>query len=133
MKQGELNKANLFWRAEQKVKNNRKADGIIKPLELHKQFSQKISNGSCFPIGSSCQPCLVQADFSLAAWNGSMLLFWSRSGKQTRSIFSLPLNGRDSILLFWLALLYSPSPFSLGQIISSPTPFLAFVFGTKTI
>ena len=40
-----------------------------------------------------------------------MLLFWSRAGKWTRSLFFFPFNGLDSLLLFWLALLYSPSPF----------------------
>ena len=51
-----------------------------------------------------------------------MLLFWSRSGKLTRSLFSFPLKGWDSSLLFRLDLTY----FSrlVGQIILSPTPFL---------
>ena len=40
-------------------------------------------------------------------------------------------HGRDSSLLFRLALLYSPSPFLLGQFISSPTPFLPFAFLAK--
>ena len=46
-------------------RNNRieKADGIKKPLELQKQFLQENSNWSYFPIGSSCQPWLVQAFF----------------------------------------------------------------------
>ena len=101
-------------------------------MELHKYFSQKNSKGNCFPIGSSCQPCLVQADFLLVAWNGSMLLFWSRSGKETRSLFTFPVNGRYSSLLFWLALLYFLSPFSLGQFISLPTPFLSFAFLDKS-
>ena len=41
-----------------------------------------------------------------------MLLFWSRSGKLTRSKIFFPLNGRDASLLFWPALLYSSSPFT---------------------
>ena len=32
----------------------KKADGIKEPLELHKQFSQKNSNGSYFSIGCCC-------------------------------------------------------------------------------
>ena len=99
-----------------------KANGINKPLELHKSFLQKIYNRSYFLIGSSCQPCLVPANFLLVAWNGSMLLFWSRSGKETRSLFAFPLNGRDSLLLFWLALLYSPS--YLDKNILSPSLIL---------
>ena len=60
--------------------------------------------------------CLVQAGFLLVAWKGNMLLFWSRSGKLTRSKICFPLNRRDSSFLFWLALLYFFSPFySLGQ------------------
>ena len=51
-----------------------------------------------------------------------MLLFWSQSGKLTGSLFSFPLNGRDSSLLFRLDLPYF-SPL-VGQIILSPTPFL---------
>ena len=35
--------------------------------ELHKNFLQKISNGSYFPIGSCCQPWLIQAFFLLVA------------------------------------------------------------------
>ena len=87
-------------------------------LGVAKMLFTKNSNDSYFPIGSSCQPWLVQANFLLVAWNGSMLLFWSRSGKETRSLFAFPLKGRDSLLLFWLALLYSP--FYLDKIILSP-------------
>ena len=92
---------------------------------------RKNSNGNYFLIRSCCEPWLIQAFSLLVAWNGSMLLFWSRSGKGTWSLFSFPLNGRDTSLLFWLALLYSPSPFLLGQLFSSPTPFLHFAFWTK--
>ena len=60
-----------------------------------------------------------------------MLFFWSPYEKLTRSLFTFPLNGRDSSLFFSLVLLYSPSLFLLGQIISSPTPFLLFAFLDK--
>ena len=33
---------------------SKKADGINKPLELHKQFLRNKSNRSHFPIGSCC-------------------------------------------------------------------------------
>ena len=56
-----------------------KADGINEPLELHKSFLQKISNGSYFLIGSSCQPCLVQANF----------LFSNPNPNPTSSAFTL--------------------------------------------
>ena len=102
-----------------------------KPLKMHNSFWQKKSNGNYFLTGSWCQPCLVQAYFLLVAWKGSMLLFRSRSGKGTRSLFSLPLNGRNSSLLFWLALLYSPSPFYLDNFFLGPTPFLPFAFLDK--
>ena len=102
---------------------SRKVDGIKEPLELHKEILQKNSNGNYFPFGSCCQPWLMQAFLPLVAWNSGMMLFWTRSGKRTRSLFASPLNGRDSLLLFWFALLYSPSPVLLGQIISSPTTF----------
>ena len=94
----------------------KKADGVKEPLELHRKFLQKNHEKSYFPIDSCCQPCLVQAFFLLIAWNGSMLLFWCRSGKRTRSLLSFPLNGWDCSLLFWLALLYSPSAFYLDKI-----------------
>ena len=100
-----------------------------RPLELLKHFSQKFSNGSCFSIDSSCQPWLVQGIISLVAWNGSMLLFWSRSGKRTRSLFVFPFGGRDSLLLFWLALLYSLS--LLGQNFSKSKSLLSLLFGQK--
>ena len=59
---------------------------------------------------------LVQADFILVALNGSLLFFWSPSGKRTRSYFPFPFNGRNSSILFRLASLHSFSPFySLGQ------------------
>ena len=45
------------------IKKKRKAYGINKPLELDKYFLQKNSKVSYFPTGSSCQPCLVQANF----------------------------------------------------------------------
>ena len=42
---------------------NRKADGINRPLELHKHNLQKNSNGNYFPIGSCCQPWLTKPFF----------------------------------------------------------------------
>ena len=97
---------------------------------MHKQFLQILTGAFSYRLQL---PTMADTShFLLFAWNGSMLLFWSRSGKGTHSLFSFPLNGRDSLLLFWLALLFSPSPFLLGQIISSPTPFLPFAFLEKT-
>ena len=113
------------------TKENKKVDGIKKPLKLHKQFLQKNSNDSYFPIGSSCQPCLVQAYFLLVAWNGSMLLFWSRSGKLTRSLFSFPVNGREFLLLFWLVFLYYPSPSYLNKLFQVQLPFSLSLFRTN--
>ena len=57
-----------------------------------------------------------------------MLVFWSRSGKGTRSLFSFPPSGRDSSPLFWLALLYSPSPFFWTNCFYSDSfsPFCSF-------
>ena len=111
------------------IKNNRKTDGINKPLELHKEFLQKNFCQELFYYLLQLPTMRGTSFFSLVASNGSMLLFWSRSGKETGSLFSFQLNGRDSSLVFWLALLYSPSPFLLEQIISNPTPFLPFPFG----
>ena len=68
---------------------------------------------------------LVPINFLLLAWNCSTLSFWSGSVKPKWSYFSFPLNGRDSSLLFWLALLFS---FLRGQIVRSPTPFLLSLF-----
>ena len=59
--------------------------------------------------------CLVQADSLLVALNGSLLFFWSPSGKRTRSYFSFPFNARNSSILFRVALLHSSPFYSLGQ------------------
>ena len=98
-------------------------------MELHNYFLQKISNGSHFPIDSSCQTFLVQANFSLVAWNGSMLFFWGRSGKETRSKVAFPFGRLAFLLLFWGALLYSPS--LLGQNYSKSKFLFSLLFGQK--
>ena len=69
--------------------------------------------------------------FLLIAWNGGMLLFRSRSEKRTRSKFSFPLNGRDSLLPFWLALFYSPSPFYLDKLFQVQLHFSLLFSGQK--
>ena len=119
-----------FWGADAEYKKSIAADGIKKPLELHKQFSQKFLTAAIFLLAPGANHDWYKP-FLLVAWNGSKLFFWSRSWKRTRSSFAFPLSGWDSLLLFWLALLYSPSPFLLGQIFSSPTPFLVFAFLDK--
>ena len=54
-----------------------------------------------------------------------MLLFWSRSGKETRSLFFSRLtNGTPHSSSDWLFLL--SSSFLFGQIILSPNPSLPF-------
>ena len=87
---------------------------------MHKSFFTKHSNGAIFLLAPAATYACYKTIFLLVASNDSMLLFWSRSGKLTWSLFSFPLNGRDSLLLFWLALLYSSSPFYLDKNILSP-------------
>ena len=102
---------------------------LVNRWSCKNNFYEKTSDGSYFPIGSSCQPWLLQAFLLLVAWNDSVLLIWNRSGNEIRLLLTFPLSGRDSLLLFWLALLYSPSPFLLGQIIfksNSLSPFCLF-------
>ena len=74
-------------------------------------------------------PRLLQAFFSIGCKKRHRAVFWSRSRIETRLLFTFPLSGRDSLFLFWLALLYSPSPFLLGRNIfksNSLSPFCLF-------
>ena len=52
-------------------------------MELHKKFLQKILTRAFFLLAPAADPWLLQAFFLLVAGYGSMLLFWSRSGKRT--------------------------------------------------
>ena len=86
---------------------------------------------------------LIQANFLLVAWYGSMLLYWSRSAKPTGSKFSFSLNGRDSSDLLYPSLFLpftwtsysesnSLSPFySFGQNYSKSNSFFLLLFGQK--
>ena len=81
------------------INNNKKADGINKPLELHKEVLQKISHGAIFLLAPAANHVWYKLFFSWLYEAAACCYFWSRFGKVTRSLLSFPLNGRDSLLL----------------------------------
>ena len=109
----------------------RKVDGINKPLQLHKQFLQKNSNASIFPIGSCCQTMADTSFFSIGCMKRQHAVFLESIWETDSIITHFPASRTG--LLTPLLTCFTLLSFSLlpGQIILSPSPFLPFLFWTK--